>query len=196
VLREPAGVIDLLPTVCGLIDIDKPEGVHLDGSDLSPLLTGPTDEFTRHQPLYWYQTRSVAIRDGNYSMVASGNYQFPRDQKAIAAKDKEISEYLRQTNSPNLIDWISRTGGAGGKVFQDQEAERLRIQFLKMNMFQESWISVIKSGTYKRFELYDLSTDPEQKRELSVQFPDVADRMKNELLEITASVMSDGLDWK
>ena len=39
VVDEPAGAIDLLPTVCGLLGIDKPEGVHLDGSDLTPLLT-------------------------------------------------------------------------------------------------------------------------------------------------------------
>ncbi len=38
--QEPAGLVDLLPTVCGLLGIDKPAGVHLDGSDLSPLLTG------------------------------------------------------------------------------------------------------------------------------------------------------------
>ena len=29
--NEPAGAVDLLPTLCGLIGIDKPEGVHLDG---------------------------------------------------------------------------------------------------------------------------------------------------------------------
>ena len=51
--REPAGMVDLLPTICGLAKIDKPEGVHLDGSDLSPLLTGRRSEFQRHIPLFF-----------------------------------------------------------------------------------------------------------------------------------------------
>ena len=61
VQREPAGMVDLLPTLCGLIGIGKPEGVHLDGSNLSPLLTKRDNEFNRHQPLYWQQPGSVAI---------------------------------------------------------------------------------------------------------------------------------------
>ncbi|HBE66904.1 MAG TPA: arylsulfatase, partial [Planctomycetaceae bacterium] len=36
VIERPAGVVDILPTVCGLLDIPPPPKVHLDGSDLSP----------------------------------------------------------------------------------------------------------------------------------------------------------------
>ena len=32
-----------MPTVCGLLQLDRPAGVHLDGSDLSPLLRGERD---------------------------------------------------------------------------------------------------------------------------------------------------------
>ena len=39
---EPAAAVDLLPTLCGLIGIDKPGGVHLDGSDLCLLYTSPS----------------------------------------------------------------------------------------------------------------------------------------------------------
>ena len=35
---EACGAVDLLPTLCGLVGVDKPKGVHLDGEDLSPLL--------------------------------------------------------------------------------------------------------------------------------------------------------------
>ena len=48
---EPAGVVDLLPTLCGLIGIEKPAKVQLDGSDLAPLLT-KSGKFKRHQPLW------------------------------------------------------------------------------------------------------------------------------------------------
>lgn len=78
VSKEPAGVVDILPTVCGLLGIDKPENRHLDGSDLSPLLLESRKAFERHQPLFWHLQKSrpiVAVRDGNYSMVADPDYE-------------------------------------------------------------------------------------------------------------------------
>jgi arylsulfatase A len=75
---EPAGVVDILPTVCGLLNLETPAGVHLDGSDLSPILTGRPEAFTRHQPLFWHLQKSrpiVALRDGDYSLVADPDYE-------------------------------------------------------------------------------------------------------------------------
>jgi arylsulfatase A len=82
VSSEPAGLVDVLPTICGLLNLEKPTGVHLDGSDLSPILTGKAGEFTRHQPLFWHLQRSrpiVAMRDGDYSLVADPDYQLSTD---------------------------------------------------------------------------------------------------------------------
>jgi len=62
-------------------------------------------------------------------------------------------------------------------------------------MFQESWIPSIKSGSYERFQLFDLSQDPQQKNDLSSQRPNVLARLKKSLLEINASVMADAYDW-
>jgi arylsulfatase A len=80
---EPAGLVDVLPTICGLLGIDKPNAVHLDGSDLSPLLTANNvNGFRRQQPLFWHLQRSkpiVAIRDGNYSLVAERDYELSAD---------------------------------------------------------------------------------------------------------------------
>ena len=76
--REPAGLVDILPTVCGLLEIEKPRDRHLDGSDLSPLLTGGHKAFKRHQPLFWHLQKSrpvVAMRDGKYSLVADPDYE-------------------------------------------------------------------------------------------------------------------------
>ncbi|MEX2580462.1 MAG: sulfatase-like hydrolase/transferase [Verrucomicrobiales bacterium] len=78
---EPAGLVDILPTVCGLLGLDKPEGVHLDGSDLAAVLKGE-EGFSRHQPLFWHLQRSVpvvAMRDGEYNMVAERDYELTTD---------------------------------------------------------------------------------------------------------------------
>jgi hypothetical protein len=79
--------------------------------------------------------------------------------------------------------------------FASRQAERLRMQFLGLNQFQESWIPTIKSGGYKKFELYDLDKDLAQKTDVAEQFPDVVNRLKKQLIDITASVMTDGPDW-
>lgn len=76
VTSEPAGLVDVLPTVCGLLGIEKPE-VHLDGTDLSVVLQ-VKGLFKRRQPLFWHLQRSrpiVAMRDGDWSLVAHRDYK-------------------------------------------------------------------------------------------------------------------------
>ncbi|TWT56972.1 Arylsulfatase [Thalassoglobus neptunius] len=77
-LDVPAGLVDVFPTVCGLLELTPPKNVHLDGSDLTPLLTGHRESFHRHQPLFWHLQKSrpiVAMRDGDYSLVADPDYE-------------------------------------------------------------------------------------------------------------------------
>ena len=77
VAAEPAGVVDILPTVCGLLEFEPPQGVHLDGADLSPILRGQPDGFSRPQPLFWHLQKSrpiVALRSGDYSLLADPAY--------------------------------------------------------------------------------------------------------------------------
>jgi len=81
-VTRPAGLVDVLPTVCGLLGIAQPAHVYWDGSDLSPLLTGQQENFVRHQPLFWHLQKSrpiVAMRDGDYSLVADPDYELSRD---------------------------------------------------------------------------------------------------------------------
>jgi arylsulfatase A len=78
VSEEPAGLVDVLPTVCGLLGLEEPAGVHLDGSDLSSALGASSAAFSRHQPLFWHLQKSrpvVAMRDGDWSLVADPDYE-------------------------------------------------------------------------------------------------------------------------
>ena len=43
--------------------------------------------------------------------------------------------------------------------FKDKQAEKLRGQYVRLNMFQEAWIPAIKAGSYTEFELFDLTAD-------------------------------------
>lgn len=75
---EPAGLVDVLPTICGLLELEKPMSIRLDGSDLTPILTGDGDRFARDQPLFWHLQKArpiVALRDGDFSLVADPDYE-------------------------------------------------------------------------------------------------------------------------
>ncbi len=82
VSQQPAGLVDVVPTVCDLIGLDKPEGTHLDGSSIAPILLGGGGRIERHQPLFWHLQKArpiVAMRDGSYSLVADPDYELSKD---------------------------------------------------------------------------------------------------------------------
>jgi arylsulfatase A len=78
--KQPAALVDVLPTLCGLLNLEVPQDRMIDGSDLSPLLRGKPDSFKRHQPMFWHLQKSrpiVAMRDGDFSLVANPDYEIP-----------------------------------------------------------------------------------------------------------------------
>jgi arylsulfatase A len=78
--KHPAGLVDVLPTLCGLLNLELPQDRMIDGSDLSLLLKGKPDSFKRHQPMFWHLQKSlpiVAMRDGDFSLVANPDYEIP-----------------------------------------------------------------------------------------------------------------------
>jgi arylsulfatase A len=193
--RQAGGLVDLLPTICGLVGIDKPDGIHLDGSDLSPLLTQRYSEFKRHQPLFWLlpvSSPAVAMRDGNYSLVAQRDYAFPKDLEALERLSQTLKEII---GDPNLNGFDLRQRILG-RTMSNPEHEAIRGQYVRHNMFNETWIPAIKAGGYTRYQLFDLQKDPGQKTDLANQLPDVLARLKKKLLEINASVMADAPEWK
>jgi arylsulfatase A len=193
---EPAGLIDILPTVCGLLGIDPPKGVPLDGADLSPILLGEDDSITRRQPLAWILPLSgspLALRDGNWSLIGYRTEEFPRDSEAMNKLLLEIEVALRESgvSDPEAVVKAKLFEG-----FDDPEAERLRGAYIRHNQFQESWIPAIKTMTYDRFELFDLSEDLAQQHNVAAQHPEIFQRLKKQLLELTANVVAEGPNWR
>lgn len=225
VTSEPAGLVDIVPTVCGLIGIDPPS-TQLDGADLSPLLLHTPSEshselrpsakagalgqlhdskpaaasqgFSRRQPLFWglpLAGPALAIRDGRYAMVAYRDGDLPRDQQAIAAIREKIETTLR---TQGIFEAETRGSTFAKQLFEgfsDPEAEKLRGQFIRLNQFHESWIPAIKRAKFTRFELYDLVKDPSQKQNLSVRLPQVHYRLKSKLKRLASDVLREAFDW-
>ena len=197
VTNEPAGLVDIVPTVCGLIGIESPS-TQLDGTDLSKLLTGKTESATRDQPLFWglpLAGPALAMRDGRYGMVAYRDGEAPRDHQAIAVIKNRIEAALR---FKGVFDSETRGSTFAKQLFEgfsDPDAQKLRGQFIRLNQFHESWIPSIKQSKFTRFELYDLVADPSQKHELSVRMPQIHHRLKSKLQRFAAGALQEAFDW-
>lgn len=62
-------------------------------------------------------------------------------------------------------------------------------------MFQEAWIPAIKRGGFSRFGLYDLASDPGQRRDLFAERPEVRARLRRTLLRLIGGVLREGPEW-
>ena len=90
-IETPGGLVDVLPTLCDLLSLDRPKNRHLDGTSLAPLLLGRPNDFNRPQPFYWHVHRSkpiVAIRDGEYSLIAY------RDNEALPLTNRTEEAWI------------------------------------------------------------------------------------------------------
>ncbi|MCH2121694.1 MAG: sulfatase-like hydrolase/transferase [Pirellulaceae bacterium] len=197
VTDTPAGLVDLLQTVCGLAKIAPPERP-LDGTDLSPVLRQESARIQRKQPLFWalpLAGPAFAIREDQYAMVAHRDGPIPKDQEALTQIKRRIEEVLR---SKGIFEKETRSSTFEKQLFEgfsDRDAERLRGQFIRLNQFHESWIPTLRKADLAGFELYDLEADPEQKVDLSARLPLVHARLKKTLQKLVESAYRDAHDW-
>jgi arylsulfatase A len=197
--KTPAGAVDVLPTLCGLVGVDQPKNVRLDGADLSPLLKTDSNRFNRQQPLTWHSPTSqpvLAIRDGNYSLVGWRNKEYPKDKAAIEDVMNQMKLILEKHHGRKLTRnelWHK----CYNSPLNTPDWNKLRGKFVTLNTFQEAWIPIIKAGSggITRFELYDLSVDPGQTKNIAKQFPDVTKHMQQAALAILADVLREAPLW-
>ncbi|MDH5400699.1 MAG: arylsulfatase, partial [Cyclobacteriaceae bacterium] len=74
-LKVPAVHMDIFPTLLNLCGIAQPEGLDIDGQDLTSVLNGDTPPWA-NRPLVFYWQRgydgpyhNIAVRSGNYKLV-------------------------------------------------------------------------------------------------------------------------------
>ena len=71
---EPAGTIDLLPTIAALVD-GKLSDRKIDGKDIGPLILGKPDAESPHAALFVYAGSELqAVRSGNWKLHFAHDY--------------------------------------------------------------------------------------------------------------------------
>ena len=95
--------------------------------------------------------------------MAYQDYKLQKDQQTINRVLRQIEKIVGNDSGK------SGEGNLRSRVFNSRfesaEANRLRMKYVELNTFQESWIPLIKSGGFNRFSLHDLHADPTQKKE-------------------------------
>jgi arylsulfatase A len=134
IIRKPAGFVDMMPTICEILDIHPLEDRVLDGTSLLPLLTG--EDFMREKPLFWFFYRTspeIALRDGTLMIMGRDWDSVPRthrfaepDMKYI--KNMRLREYELYDLSGDVSQDVNLIGshpdaGTFVKMLEDQLQE-------------------------------------------------------------------------
>ena len=84
-IEEPAGLIDLFPTICEVVSAPGRVYDHLDGTNILPLFKGESIE--RDRPLYWFfyrTTPEIAMRIGDWTILGKDVDTVARTHRFIA----------------------------------------------------------------------------------------------------------------
>ena len=123
-------------------------------------------------------------------------HEFEKDSERINVLLKQI-EPLLETELGREIDRSELYSKCFNSSFKNPDTERLRNEFVSHHQFQESWTPTIKAGSggFRKFELYNLANDPNQRTNIAAAEPEILEQMKAQLLSINASVLADAPTW-
>ena len=167
--------------------------MHLDGSDLAPLLTR-SGTFKRHQPLFWMNGANMVLRMGSHTLFTSGTARSPIDFKAANRLMDQIKEVLGDDLEKELGGMDFRSRLFNGSL-ANPEARRLQQQHRDLYYFNEAWIPELKKSGVGRVQLYDLSKDLGQQNDIAKERPQLVARMTKQAEAIYRSVLADAPEW-
>lgn len=75
-ISEPVGLVDIMPTICDLVEVNHPKTKVLDGTSLLPIIQ--EQPFQRTKPLSWFfyrTTPEIAMRIGEYTILGKDSEQ-------------------------------------------------------------------------------------------------------------------------
>ena len=129
VSSEPVIGTDLLPTLCEIVGVKRPDDRAYDGSSFLPAFSGKPIE--RATPLYWHffaasGEHQVAIRIGNWKLSASIAAEKVRDRGGIDAQDQQAIK-----TAPLGKMWLYNLREDPGETFDYSQREPERLVSMK-----------------------------------------------------------------
>lgn len=155
VINQPAGFVDIMPTICEILGIDPPADRVIDGTSLLPLLNG--EEFLREKPLFWFFYRTspeIALRLDNMMIMGRDADSVPRTHrfaepdmayiKNMRIQDHELYDLENDINQDfNLI---------GSHPDADAYMKRLDDKLLEIQEAGYTWEEIPPAAGRKRIK--------------------------------------------
>jgi len=138
VINEPAGFVDMMPTICDILQIQPFGEDELDGTSILGLLSG--GKFERKNPLYWYFYRTspeIAMRIDDVMILGKDKDTIPRSHR-FSSPDMTYIKSMNLVNyelfdlsndisqNENLIDVHSKS--ALYKKMIDKKLEEIQLE--------------------------------------------------------------------
>jgi arylsulfatase A len=132
---ELSGTIDMLPTLARLAGTHEPQDRTIDGRDIWPLMSNPTDAKTPHKAYYYYKKNKLeAVRSGKWKLMFARRkreeypYRYRRMLKAGKWKGGDVPESLYDlendvSETTNVIDKHPKTAARLKKMAKAFDAE-------------------------------------------------------------------------
>lgn len=81
-ISEPVGFVDIMPTICDILQIEPPNQENIDGMSILNLINGK--KFNRTNPLFWYFYRTspeIAVRIDDFMILGKDTDTIPRTHR-------------------------------------------------------------------------------------------------------------------
>jgi arylsulfatase A-like enzyme len=197
-IMDPVSIIDVAPTILTMLGLDPSAGGSFSGQDLSPLWRQGDDPASTHG-------RSTPVTGESGTVVyasnpirhiggrRSSNLRFLRDGSwVVVSKDGQLHLYDTATDpslATDVADRHPQRTEAMAKVLENLPDHAGRWRMVRRGPWK--LIRIPESGGV-RWELYDLSEDPLETRDLSATRPEIVDAMRPLLDTTAASQGTDG----
>jgi uncharacterized sulfatase len=158
---QPAGTIDMLPTICQVTGVATPEDRVIDGRSIWPMLLDPKAP-TPHEAIYGMQGPNLAtIRAGKWKLHvrSPGPLRFAN------------------LSSDELANWIDPRGPDGVTILAPYEQA-------KPNQHP----GLTSGDKPKRMMLFDLQSDPGEQHDVADQHPQVVKRLQTMFDKTAAAI--------
>lgn len=145
--NTPAGLVDVLPTLCAITGTELPSDRKLDGISLLPLFE--QKPLNREQPLYWFYSPSrpiAVIRDGDWGLIADPEIDIPRDNLF----DEEWIGMIKETSLENFRLYNLRNDPKQLKDLSQDHPDIL--ESMKTEMFELHQEIVTEAMDWRYFE--------------------------------------------
>ena len=159
--NEPAGTIDMLPTICRMAGVPIPNDRAIDGLDIMPMLKSANAQ-SPHDAIY-------GMQGGNLATIRSGKWK-------LHVRNPGSSSML-SLSAEAAAQWIDPRGPDGVTIVAPFEQAK------------PNQLPGLASGvTPKTMMLFDLDSDPGEQKDVSAQHPNIVDRLRGMFEKMRAEV--------